>query len=149
MLPKLAPRPRVREPAALLAPPDPVFPPDVRARELRLEGREPRIVERGFAALDELPRARVVRPLLDRVVDVADGYAVLELVVEDGLEGGKDLGARVSSVSVVLWRLGFQLGRREKGTWTYHHAAHVEEDSFWGCHFIALHEEIPFLQSPC
>jgi hypothetical protein len=62
---------------------------------LGAEGGEPGVVEEGFAALDELPCACVVRARLDGGVDVADGYVIFLLIVKDGLEGGYDLyGAR-------------------------------------------------------
>jgi hypothetical protein len=58
---------------------------------LLLERGEPVVVELDLAALNELPCAGIVRPFLDRVVDVSDGDLVLDFVVEDGLEGAYDL----------------------------------------------------------
>lgn len=72
--------------------------------ELRFEGCEPGVVEDGFPALDELPCAGVVGAFLDGVVDPAYGDVVLELVVEDGLEGRYDLGA------FSLWDICFRAG---------------------------------------
>jgi len=56
-----------------------------------LERCEPVIIKLDFAALNELPCARVVGALLDREVDVADRYLIFDFVVEDRLEGAYDL----------------------------------------------------------
>lgn len=71
--------------------------------QLLAELLEPRVIQFHFAPLNQLPCARVVRALLDRKVDPADGDAIFALVVEDRLEGGDDADA-----------------------------ADVEEDCFWG-----------------
>lgn len=78
--------------AAARAPREPVFAPDVGAGELRVEGGEPGGVEGDGAALEELPGACCAGAGLDGSVDVAGWDAVFEFVVEDGLEGGEDLG---------------------------------------------------------
>lgn len=74
----------------------PVLRPDGRPLKLLLEGSEPRVVEGRVAALEALPGAGVGGALLDSEVDVADGDGMLFFVVEDGLEGGLDLGFDVS-----------------------------------------------------
>jgi hypothetical protein len=97
------------------------------------EGREPVIAEFYFAALDELPCARVVGALLDREVDVADGDLVCDFVVENCLEGAYYL--KVYHVSrapcafspVACWSLVVM-----KAQWyTYDYTANVEENRLW------------------
>ena len=63
----------------------------LRDSKLLLESLEPRVVELDLAALNELPRARVVRALLDGEVDPSDRDLILDLVVEYGLERRYDL----------------------------------------------------------
>jgi hypothetical protein len=58
---------------------------------LLFEGNEPVVIELNLPAFDELPRACVVRAFLDREVDVSDRDLVLNLVVEDSLEGAYNL----------------------------------------------------------
>lgn len=77
---------------------------------------------------------------MDRVVDVAERDVVLELVVEDGLEGGEDLLLLAFTVTVT-WKgytegdemQGYEMRKRQ----TYYYAAYIEEDCFWGCHWYA------------
>ena len=67
-----------------------------------MEGGEPGGVEGDGAALEELPGACCAGAGLDGGVDVAGGDAVFEFVVEDGLEGGEDLGRRGVSWEAVV-----------------------------------------------
>jgi hypothetical protein len=56
-----------------------------------LEGCKPVVVEFDFAAFDELPRACVVRPFLDREVYVAIRDLVFDFIIEDSLERAYNL----------------------------------------------------------
>ena len=56
-----------------------------------MKGGEPRGVEGNGAALEKLPGACCAGAGLDGGVDVASWDAVFDFVVEDGLEGGKNL----------------------------------------------------------
>lgn len=55
--------------------------PDFGPGELRAERSEPCVIQLDGAALEKLPCACVVRPGLDREVDVSDWDLVFELVV--------------------------------------------------------------------
>lgn len=61
---------------------------------------------------------------MDRKVDVADGDAVFNFVVKNGLEGADDLGMMSGLHVVEVW----------VGRGTHHYAANVEEDCFGRCH---------------
>ena len=135
LFPEGARRSRVGVTAASLAPSYPVRLPHVRLRELRSEGREPRVVEGRLPALNELPCARGGGSLLDGVVDVTNWNPILDLVVENGLKRGEDLKKAVVSQLI---------SDPSKPLETHHHTAHVEKYGFWRHHCsLTVVEKLP------
>lgn len=96
-----------------------VFTPYLRLRELCFEQGKPVIVQFDLAALDELPRASVVRTFLYRIIYVTNRDLFLDLVVEDCLER-----------AYYLLGQGQQHVERASRVLTYNNASDIEEDCF-------------------